>query len=81
MTEEKKKISWHLYPTMYEKALLSSIKGEASPSIKMQIGRMKYDFRNLTAKVWANLGNPIKRYDFSKVSLILCMSPSQVALF
>ena len=27
--------------------------------------------RNLTAKVWANLDNPIKRYDFSKVSLIL----------
>ena len=34
------------------------------------------DFRNLTAKVWVNLDNPIKRYDFSKVSLILCMSPS-----
>ena len=31
------------------------------------------DFRNLTAKLWANLDNPIKRYDFSKVSLILCM--------
>ena len=28
------------------------------------------DFRNLRAKVWANLDNPIKRYDFSKVSLI-----------
>ena len=47
----------------------------------MQIGWMEDDFRNLTAKVWANLDNPIKRYDFSKVSLILCMSPSQVALF
>ena len=35
---------------------------------------MEDDFRNLTAKVWANLDNPIKRYDFSKVSLILCMS-------
>ena len=34
---------------------------------------MEDDFRNLTAKVWANLDNPIKRYDFSKVSLILCI--------
>ena len=42
---------------------------------------MEDDFRNLTAKVWENFDNPIKRYDFSKVSLILCMSPSQVALF
>ena len=47
----------------------------------MQIGWMEDDFRNQTAKVWANLDNPIKRYDFSKVSLILCISPSQVALF
>ena len=36
---------------------------------------MDDDFRNLTAKVWANLDNPIKRYDFSKVSLISCMLP------
>ena len=36
---------------------------------------MEDDFRNLTGNVWANLSNPIKRYDFSKVSLILCMSP------
>ena len=42
---------------------------------------MEDDFRNLTTKVWANLDNLIKRYDFSKVSLILCMSPSQVTLF
>ena len=35
---------------------------------------MEDDFRNLIAKVWANLDNPIKRYDFFKVSLILCMS-------
>ena len=27
---------------------------------------MEDNFRNLTAKVWANLDNPIKRYDFSK---------------
>ena len=32
----------------------------------MQIGWMEDDFRNLTAKVWANLDNPIKRYDFCK---------------
>ena len=32
----------------------------------MQIGGMEDDFRNLTAKVWANLNNPIKRYDFFK---------------
>ena len=54
---------------------------EKLPQAFMQIGWMEDDFRNLTAKVWANLDNPIKRYDFSKVSLILCMSPSQVALF
>ena len=53
---------------------------EKLPQAFMQIGWMKDDFRNLTAKVWANLDNPIKRYDFSKVSLLLCMSPSQVAL-
>ena len=47
----------------------------------MHIGWMEDDFRNLTAKVWANLDNPIKRYDFSKVSLFSCMSPSQVALY
>ena len=41
---------------------------------------MEDDFRNLTAKVWANLDNPIKRYDFSKILLILCMSPSQILL-
>ena len=56
---------------------------EKLPQAFMQIGWMEDDFRNLTAKVWANLDNPIKKYDFffsSKVSLILCMSPSQVAL-
>ena len=54
---------------------------EKRPQAFMQIGWMEDDFRNLTANVWANLDNPIKRYDFSKVLLILCMSPSQVALF
>ena len=51
---------------------------EKLPQAFMQIGWMEDDFRNLTANVWANLDNPTKRYDFSKVSLILCMSPSQV---
>ena len=54
---------------------------EKLPQAFMQIGWMEDDFRNPTAKVWANLDNPTKRDDFSKVSLILCMSPSQVALF
>ena len=54
---------------------------EKLPQAFMQSVWMEDDFRNLTAKVWANLDNPIKRYDFSKVSLIPCMSPSQVALF
>ena len=30
----------------------------------MQIGGMESDVRNITAKVWANLDNPIKSYDF-----------------
>ena len=59
----------------------SEVLKEKLPQAFMQIGWMEDDFRNLTTKFWANLDNPIKRYDFSKVSLILCMSPSQVALF
>ena len=59
---------------------LASLK-ETLPQAFMQIGWMEDDFRNLTAKVWANLDNPIKRYDFSKALLISCMSPSQVGLF
>ena len=42
----------------------------------MQIGRMESDFRNPTTKVWANLENPIKSYDFSNFWLISCMPPS-----
>ena len=30
---------------------------------------MEGDFRNLTAKVWANLDNPVKRYDFSQTCI------------
>ena len=37
---------------------------EKLPQAFMQIGWMEDDFRNLTAKVWAILDNPIKRYDF-----------------
>ena len=41
---------------------------EKLPQAFMQIGWMEDDLRNLhvTAKVWANLDNPIKRYDFFK---------------
>ena len=39
----------------------------------MQIGWMDSDIRNLTAKVWANLDNPIKSYDFSMFWLICCV--------
>ena len=41
---------------------------EKLPQAFVQIGWMEDNFRNLTAKVWANLDNPIKIYDFSKVS-------------
>ena len=39
---------------------------EKLPQAFMQIEWMENDFRNLTAKLWANLDNPIKSYDFSK---------------
>ena len=35
---------------------------EKLPQAFMQIGWMEDDFRNLTAKVWVNLDNPIKRF-------------------
>ena len=54
---------------------------EKLPQAFMQIEWMENDFRNLTAKVWANLDNPIKIYDFSKFWLISCMPPTQVALW
>ena len=53
---------------------------EKLPQAFMQIEWMENYFRNLIAKVWANLDNPIKIYDFSKFWLISCMPPSQVAL-
>ena len=48
---------------------------EKLPQAFMQIGWMEDDFRNLTAKIWANLDNPIKRSDFSKVSLFCVCRP------
>ena len=49
---------------------------EKLPQAFMQIGWMEDDFRNLhvTAKVWANLDYPIKRYDFSKgfINFVVC---------
>ena len=77
-----KRIYKHVYQyseTM--NCILQLLLKEKLPQVFMQIGWMEDDFRNLTPKVWANMDNPIKRYDFSKVSLIPCMSPSQVALF
>ena len=53
---------------------------EKLPQAFMQIEWTENDLRNLTAKVWANLDNPIKSYDLSKFWLISCMPPSQVAL-
>ena len=35
---------------------------------------MENYFTNLTAKVWENLNNPIKSYDFSKFWLISCVA-------
>ena len=67
-----------LYPCHFHPHPASSLKLKGKlPQSFMQIGWMQDDFRNLTAKVWANLDNPIKRL----ISLILCMSPSQMALF
>ena len=63
------------YFTMYKMILKEKL-----PQVFMQIWWMESDFRNLTAKVWGNLDNPTKSYDFSKFWLISCMLPSQVAL-
>ena len=56
------------------------LKGEVSPGILCRLGKWRMILETKQQK-WANLDNPIKRYDFSKVSLSLCMSPSQVAFF
>ena len=53
---------------------------EKLPQTFRPIRWMENDFRNLTAKVWANLDTVIRSYDFSKFWLISCMLPSQVAL-
>ena len=54
---------------------------EKLPQAFMQIGWMESDFRNLTAKVWANLDKSNQELWFSKLLLISCMPPSQVALY
>ena len=43
-----------------------------SPSVYADCVNGNYS-RNLTVKVWANLDNPIKSYDFSKLWLMSCM--------
>ena len=52
---------------LWNLGLIVSLK-EKLPQAFIQIEWMEDNFRNLTAKVWANLDNPIKIYDFSKVS-------------
>ena len=47
------------------------LKSEKLPQAFMQFGWMENEFRNLTAKVWASLDNPIKSYAFSKFWLFL----------
>ena len=49
-------------------------KGEASPSMPLcRLYEWKLIlYRNLTTKVWVNLDNPNKSYNFSKVWLIYC---------
>ena len=59
----------HSIEDKHEKLLLK----EKLPQAFMQIEWMENDFKNLTAKVWANFDNPIKSYDFSKFWLISCM--------
>ena len=51
---------------------------EKLPQTLMQIGWMEDNFRNLTAKVWANVDNPIKRYDGNL--LISVMSQQQQSI-
>ena len=61
-----------------------NLKGDWSfPKHSCRLGEwkiMENDFRNPSAKVWANLDNPIKSYAFSKFWLISCLPPSRVAL-
>ena len=68
-----------MFPPGFYLFLLIVLK-EKLPQAFMQIEWIENDFRNLTAKVWANFDNSIKSYDFSKFWLISCMLPSQVAL-
>ena len=52
----------HLKPFFFSGHI---VKEEASPNTYAD-GGMENVFRTLTAKVWSNLDNPIKSYDFSK---------------
>ena len=70
LMEYKSASFWCMHSTMSMVCLKEKL-----PQAFMQIVWMEDDFRNLTAKVWANLDNPIKRYDFSKVSLICVCRP------
>ena len=69
-------VKYTLKPSRRESLFESS--KEKLPQAFMQIKCMENDFRNLTAKIWANL--PIKSYDFSTFWFISDMPPSQVAL-
>ena len=62
------------YFTYYQKVALSlrSLLKEKLPQAFMQIRWMENDFRNLTAKLQANLDNQIKSYDFSKFWILVC---------
>ena len=47
------------------------LKKKPPQAINMQIGWMENYFRDLSAKVWANLDNPIKSYDFQSFDYFL----------
>ena len=61
--------------------MLQYVLKEKLPQAFMQIMSMENDFRNLSAKVWENLDNPIKSYDFSNFWLISCMLPSRALCY
>ena len=53
---------------------------EKIPTAYIQSGWTENDFRNLTAKVWAILDNPIKSYDFFLIKFMYMYAAFQVAL-
>ena len=68
---------WGFFSTLF---LFSCTLKEKLPQTFMQIGRMRGwmedDFQNLTAKVWANLDNPIKRWFFKGLINFVYVAPS-----